>query len=136
VNGKINSADIYPSNGLFRKMWPKLLRASVTEAIGERTAEDAPAPPTAAVSGFIGSADHGRAVEAKAGERAKPWSWNPGPPMLRQQAGFIAIILPNDACGSAQANRRAKAGMSSCLVEAADIPQPYRAFWMKYFVSP
>jgi hypothetical protein len=70
VNGKINSADIYPSNGLFRKMWPKLLRASVTEAIGERAAENAPAPPTATVSGFIGSADHGRAVEAKAGERA------------------------------------------------------------------
>jgi len=70
VNGKINSADIYPSNGLFRKMWPKLLRTSVTEAIGERTVENAPAPPTAAVSGFISSADSGRAVEAKAGERA------------------------------------------------------------------
>jgi hypothetical protein len=70
VNGTINSADIYPSNGLFRKMWPKLLRASVTEAIGERTADSAPAPPTAAVSGFIGSADSGRAVETKAGERA------------------------------------------------------------------
>ena len=70
VNGKINSADIYPSNGLFRKMWPKLLRASVTEAIGERAADNAPAPPTAAVSGFIRSADSGHAVEAKAGERA------------------------------------------------------------------
>ncbi len=70
VNGKINSADVYPSNGLFRKMWPKLLRASVTEAIGERTADNAPAPPTAAVSGFIGAAEGGRAVEAKAGERA------------------------------------------------------------------
>jgi hypothetical protein len=70
VNGKINSADIYPSNGLFRKMWPKLLRASVTEAIGDRTAEIAPAPPTAAVSGFIGSADSGRPVEPKPGERA------------------------------------------------------------------
>jgi hypothetical protein len=70
VNGKINSADIYPSNGLFRKMWPKLLRASVTEAIGERDAADAPPPPTAAVSGFISSANSGAAVEAKAGEQA------------------------------------------------------------------
>jgi hypothetical protein len=70
VNGKINSVDIYPSNGLFRKMWPKLLRASVTEAIGERAADNAPAPPKAAVSGFIGSADGGRAVDAKAGEQA------------------------------------------------------------------
>jgi hypothetical protein len=70
LNGQINSANIYPSNGLFRKMWPKLLRASVTEAIGERTADNPPAPPTTAVSGFIGSADRGRAVEAKAGGRA------------------------------------------------------------------
>ena len=70
VNGNINSADIYPSNGLFRKMWPKLLHASVTEAIGERAAENAPAPPTAAVSSFISSADSGHAVEAKASERA------------------------------------------------------------------
>jgi len=38
INGKLNSADVYPSNGLFRKMWSKLLRASVTEAIGEKDA--------------------------------------------------------------------------------------------------
>ncbi|MEO1608013.1 MAG: DUF6569 family protein [Pseudomonadota bacterium] len=37
INGRINSADIYPSHGLFKKMWPKLLRASVTEAISEKT---------------------------------------------------------------------------------------------------
>ena len=37
VNGRINSADLYPSNALFRKMWSKLLAASVTEAIGEST---------------------------------------------------------------------------------------------------
>ena len=36
VNGKLNSAEIYESNGLFRKMWPKLLDASATEAIGHR----------------------------------------------------------------------------------------------------
>jgi hypothetical protein len=70
LNGQVNSANIYPSNGLFRKMWPKLLRANVTEAIGERTTDNAPAPPTTAVSVFIDSADRGRAVEAKAGERA------------------------------------------------------------------
>src|SRR5215472_615836 len=53
INGKINSADIYPSNGLFRKMWPKLLRASVTEAVGDHTTNPAPAPPVAAASGFL-----------------------------------------------------------------------------------
>src|SRR5436853_1332415 len=28
INGKINSADIYASNALFRKLWPKLLKSS------------------------------------------------------------------------------------------------------------
>ena len=36
VNGKIASADIYPSNGLFRKMWPKLIRAAATDAFAHR----------------------------------------------------------------------------------------------------
>ena len=35
VNGKVNSADIYGSNVLFRKLWPKLLRANAIEAIAE-----------------------------------------------------------------------------------------------------
>ncbi len=34
IGGKFNSAEVYPSNGLSWKMWPKLLKASVTEAIG------------------------------------------------------------------------------------------------------
>ena len=38
VNGDLNSADVYPSNGLFRKMWGKLLRSSTTEAIGDKNA--------------------------------------------------------------------------------------------------
>ena len=38
VNGKLNSADLYPSNALFRKMWAKLLRASATEAIADADA--------------------------------------------------------------------------------------------------
>jgi hypothetical protein len=38
VNGEINSADVYPSNGLFRKMWSKLLTAGVIEAIGHKNA--------------------------------------------------------------------------------------------------
>ena len=44
INGKINSGDVYASNALFRKMWPKLLAANVTEAIGNKDAAGA-APP-------------------------------------------------------------------------------------------
>jgi hypothetical protein len=35
VNGKMNSADVYASSDLFRKLWPKLLKASAIEALGE-----------------------------------------------------------------------------------------------------
>ncbi len=35
INGKINSADIYGSGDLFRQLWPKLLKASATEAFAE-----------------------------------------------------------------------------------------------------
>ncbi len=49
INGHISSADVYPSNALFRKMWEKQLTAGVTEAIGDKTdATTATAPtPTA-----------------------------------------------------------------------------------------
>jgi hypothetical protein len=62
VNGRINSADLYPSNALFRKMWSKLLAASVTEAIGESTdaAKPAPAPAASAVTEFLEKAETGK----------------------------------------------------------------------------
>jgi hypothetical protein len=67
VNGNINSADIYPSNGLFRKMWPKLLRASATEALGERDGVAQPAPPIADATGFLASPGDAHSVEKDAG---------------------------------------------------------------------
>ena len=63
INGKINSADVYPSNGLFRKMWAKSIAANATEAIGEKSA-DAPTSPTlAAVQAFLDAAERGKASE-------------------------------------------------------------------------
>jgi ARG and Rhodanese-Phosphatase-superfamily-associated Protein domain len=63
VNGALNSADIYPSNGLFRKMWTKLLTASVIEAIGHKD-EPAVAPPdSAAASAFLAAAEAGKSSE-------------------------------------------------------------------------
>jgi len=54
INGKLNSADLYPSNGLFRKMWPKLLKASVTEAISEKgKTAHRQGPSTSDVSAFL-----------------------------------------------------------------------------------
>ncbi|HMK80288.1 MAG TPA: DUF6569 family protein [Xanthobacteraceae bacterium] len=63
VNGKLNSAEIYPSNGLFRKMWPKLLQASVTEAIGQKNAGGEATPSAEAALAFLDAARKGIASE-------------------------------------------------------------------------
>lgn len=63
VNGRLNSADVYPSNGLFRKMWPKLLAASITEAISEKDGDKAVAPGTVRVAEFLAGAEKGSAQE-------------------------------------------------------------------------
>ena len=63
VNGKINSAEIYVSNGLFRKMWPKMLDASATEAIGQKHESKDETPTVEAVTAFLAGVDGGRASE-------------------------------------------------------------------------
>ena len=35
INGEVNSADVYASHALFAKLWPKLLKSNVVEAIAE-----------------------------------------------------------------------------------------------------
>jgi hypothetical protein len=63
VNGKLNSADVYPSNALFRKMWTKLLNASATEAIGHKDEPRDEAPAIELVTAFLADAERGRASE-------------------------------------------------------------------------
>jgi hypothetical protein len=50
-------------------MWPKLLRASATEAIAARDAANEPAPPKATITEFFGAANSTRGIETSA---AKP----------------------------------------------------------------
>lgn len=57
IGGRLTSADIYPSNGLFRKMWPKLLRAAATEAIAHGAKPVADPPAVEAVAAFLVAAD-------------------------------------------------------------------------------
>lgn len=56
INGKIKAADVYASNALFRKMWPKLLAANVTEAIAEKNAIAGSPPSARDVEAFLASA--------------------------------------------------------------------------------
>ena len=47
INGQVNSADVYASHVLFAKLWPKLLKATATEALAELNQDataEAPAP--------------------------------------------------------------------------------------------
>jgi hypothetical protein len=63
VNGDLNSADVYPSNGLFRKMWSKLLTASVIEAIGHKDDPRVSAPSIETVAAFLAAAENGKSSE-------------------------------------------------------------------------
>ena len=105
VNGKLNSADIYPSNGLFRKMWPKLLAANATEAISERNIKSANAlPSTEQVMAFLDAAERGTAsekpltetmrLETRDGDRA--YLSRPDLPHLPPAASYIKIIWQSD----------------------------------------
>ena len=60
INGEINSAEVYSSGELFQRMWPKLLRASATEAYADRAKSKAAAAPSVeAVKSALAEADRG-----------------------------------------------------------------------------
>jgi hypothetical protein len=69
INGKVNSADIYGSADLFRRMWLKLLHASATEALTERQNGKAfPAAGVSAVRSAITEAERGRESSKQVGK--------------------------------------------------------------------
>lgn len=65
INGQVNSADVYASNSLFNKLWPKLLKANAVEAIADQQTGTKFAPTTTDnVKSFLAEAEDG-AVEEK-----------------------------------------------------------------------
>lgn len=42
INGQFNSAEIYTNSALFRRLWPRLLKANVIEALGSLARQDEP----------------------------------------------------------------------------------------------
>jgi hypothetical protein len=68
INGSINSADIYASNALFRKLWTRMLKAAAIEAVAEYNSRSpsAPAARPDAVRAFLSDADRGQAAERTA----------------------------------------------------------------------
>lgn len=47
VNGKLNSIDMYGSQHLFKKLWPKLITSAIREAITEKSNRETFKPPSA-----------------------------------------------------------------------------------------
>lgn len=71
INGQINSADVYVSNDLFKKVWPRMLKAAAVEAVGESRAVRLAEPVKAdAVKSFLSHADKGVAKERAVAGRA------------------------------------------------------------------
>lgn len=72
INGEINSADVYASNGLFLKLWPKQLKANAVEAIAELQKDKKFEPATVdQVKSFIAQAESGKSVEKEVTGRIK-----------------------------------------------------------------
>ncbi len=61
INGRLNSADVYGSNRLFRKLWPKMLKAVAVEAVAEsQTDRPGPPPDLARVRAFLADVQNGK----------------------------------------------------------------------------
>jgi hypothetical protein len=72
INGKINSADVYVSNDLFKKVWQKMLKASATEAVaGSRSVRLADPVKAESVKEMIDDAEKAKSSERSAAAGAR-----------------------------------------------------------------
>jgi hypothetical protein len=71
INGKIDSADVYESDALFRKFWPKLLKAAAEDAVAALQVGQTVfgAPSAREVAAWIQAPREGTAVKRTAAER-------------------------------------------------------------------
>lgn len=92
INGKINSADIYASHALFKKLWPKLLKSSAIEAVAElRRGEKFDAPKPAEVQGFLDDSSKGTEKEKDVSPRME---------MMTRDAPSTVLIESRDKARS------------------------------------
>jgi hypothetical protein len=65
VNGQVIAADVYGSAGLFKKAWPKLLKAAAADALAQLPRGDLPpAPSLADAERFLAAASAGQSPDA------------------------------------------------------------------------
>jgi ARG and Rhodanese-Phosphatase-superfamily-associated Protein domain len=65
----VNSADVYGSNVLFKKLWPKLLKANAIEAIAELQEGEFKPATTEQVKSFLTDSEKAKASEKEVSER-------------------------------------------------------------------
>lgn len=66
INGKINTADIYANEALFKKLWPKAVDAAVTESIGEyKKGSKHKTPTTAEIKQWLVESNKGKKQSKK-----------------------------------------------------------------------
>jgi hypothetical protein len=76
INGKVNSADLYASSALFKKLWLKLLTASAVEAVAEFEKSKSFGKVTAdAVKAYLNDAGRDKAVERRVTNRVRLITW-------------------------------------------------------------
>ena len=72
INGKLNSADIYVSNSLFKKLWLKMLKAAAVEAVSELDEKKKIGSVSAVqVKRFLADAEKGKSKEEKVAKNTK-----------------------------------------------------------------
>ncbi len=72
INGKVEAADVFGSNALFLKLWPKLITGSATEALAERQKDKKFDVPTAeGVRTFLADAVKGKKTEKDVSKRVR-----------------------------------------------------------------
>jgi hypothetical protein len=70
VNGRASGADIYASSALFRKLWPRLLKAAAVEAVAElAVSEGSAATSIDSIREFLLDAESGRQSEREVTKR-------------------------------------------------------------------
>jgi hypothetical protein len=71
VNGKVTCAEVYGSNAIFQKAWPKLLNSAATEALAEKTSKALPPAPSAKeVERYLACAEREEAQPRQSGTSA------------------------------------------------------------------
>jgi hypothetical protein len=71
INGKVNSADVYASTALFKKLWPKLLKANAIEAIAELQKNKFEPATVEKVKEFLSEAEKGKSAEKEITARVR-----------------------------------------------------------------